>query len=135
MDKRVAEEEAAKVADSLLLEDAVVEQNHVARSRFGIDVTAGCARVFLRGNVFEQVACPLSGDGIGATGLHPAELTEARVTTLGALVTEKLKAHFPAVVSLTYTAEVEERLDEIAEGQSAVGSGKLALGSQDASVD
>ena len=36
---------------------------------------------------------------------------------LGILVTEKLKKHFPEVVSLTYTAEVEERLDEIAEGK------------------
>ena len=38
-------------------------------------------------------------------------------TDLGMLVTEKLKAHFPAVVSLSYTAEVEERLDKIAEGR------------------
>ena len=37
-------------------------------------------------------------------------------TDLGVLVTEKLKDHFPDVVSLTYTAEVEERLDQIAEG-------------------
>ncbi|MBI3553993.1 MAG: type I DNA topoisomerase [Elusimicrobia bacterium] len=36
---------------------------------------------------------------------------------LGGLVTEKLKKHFPEVVSLTYTAEVEERLDEVAEGK------------------
>ncbi|MBI5200899.1 MAG: type I DNA topoisomerase [Elusimicrobia bacterium] len=35
---------------------------------------------------------------------------------LGVLVTEKLKEHFPDVVSLTYTAEVEERLDQVAEG-------------------
>ena len=35
---------------------------------------------------------------------------------LGILVTEKLKQHFPEVVSLSYTAEVEERLDKIAEG-------------------
>ncbi len=38
------------------------------------------------------------------------------VTELGNLVTEKLKEHFPDVVSLGYTAEVEERLDKIAEG-------------------
>jgi DNA topoisomerase-1 len=38
-------------------------------------------------------------------------------TDLGALVTEKLKIHFPEVVNLTYTAEVEERLDAIAEGR------------------
>ena len=37
-------------------------------------------------------------------------------TELGILVTDKLKAHFPDVVSLTYTAEVEEKLDRIAEG-------------------
>ncbi|MCX5797874.1 MAG: type I DNA topoisomerase [Elusimicrobia bacterium] len=37
-------------------------------------------------------------------------------TDLGLLVTEKLKQHFPDVVSLSYTAEVEERLDQIAEG-------------------
>jgi DNA topoisomerase-1 len=36
---------------------------------------------------------------------------------LGVLVTEKLKQHFPEVVSLTYTAEVEERLDRVAEGK------------------
>jgi len=36
---------------------------------------------------------------------------------LGLLVTEKLKIHFPDVVSLSYTAEVEERLDQIAEGK------------------
>ncbi|MBI4346810.1 MAG: type I DNA topoisomerase [Elusimicrobia bacterium] len=35
---------------------------------------------------------------------------------LGVLVTGKLKEHFPDVVSLTYTAEVEERLDRVAEG-------------------
>ncbi len=40
-------------------------------------------------------------------------------TELGLLVTEKLKAHFPDVVSLSYTAEVEERLDQIAEGHDA----------------
>jgi DNA topoisomerase-1 len=40
-------------------------------------------------------------------------------TDLGLLVTEKLKAHFPDVVSLSYTAEVEERLDKIAEGEDA----------------
>ena len=40
-------------------------------------------------------------------------------TDLGLLVTEKLKQHFPDVVSLTYTAEVEESLDKIAEGQDA----------------
>ncbi|MDE1976259.1 MAG: topoisomerase DNA-binding C4 zinc finger domain-containing protein, partial [Elusimicrobia bacterium] len=38
-------------------------------------------------------------------------------TDLGALVTEQLKAHFPDVVSLSYTAEVEEKLDLIAEGK------------------
>ncbi|MEK7384693.1 MAG: type I DNA topoisomerase, partial [Elusimicrobiota bacterium] len=37
---------------------------------------------------------------------------------LGILVTEKLKAHFPEVVSLTYTAEVEAELDLIAEGRT-----------------
>ncbi|OGR81975.1 MAG: DNA topoisomerase I, partial [Elusimicrobia bacterium RIFCSPHIGHO2_02_FULL_57_9] len=36
---------------------------------------------------------------------------------LGLLVTEKLKIHFPDVVSLSYTAEVEEKLDLIAEGR------------------
>ncbi|MDE2511739.1 MAG: topoisomerase DNA-binding C4 zinc finger domain-containing protein, partial [Elusimicrobia bacterium] len=38
---------------------------------------------------------------------------------LGMLVTEKLKMHFPEVVSLTYTAQVEEKLDSIAEGKAA----------------
>lgn len=38
------------------------------------------------------------------------------VTELGTLVIEKLKIHFPDVVSLGYTAEVEERLDQVAEG-------------------
>jgi DNA topoisomerase-1 len=37
---------------------------------------------------------------------------------LGMLVTEKLKMHFPEVVSLTYTADVEEKLDAIAEGKA-----------------
>jgi DNA topoisomerase I len=37
---------------------------------------------------------------------------------LGLLVTEKLKKHFPEVVSLTYTAEVEAKLDGIAEGNA-----------------
>ncbi|MBI3289663.1 MAG: type I DNA topoisomerase, partial [Elusimicrobia bacterium] len=37
-------------------------------------------------------------------------------TELGILVTEKLKGHFPDVVSLTYTADVEAQLDKIAEG-------------------
>ncbi|HVA66550.1 MAG TPA: type I DNA topoisomerase [Elusimicrobiota bacterium] len=36
---------------------------------------------------------------------------------LGILVTESLKEHFPGIVSLTYTAEVEEKLDSIAEGK------------------
>ncbi len=38
-------------------------------------------------------------------------------TTLGSIVTEKLKGHFPEVVDLAFTAGVEERLDEVAEGQ------------------
>ncbi len=40
-------------------------------------------------------------------------------TELGILVTEKLKGHFPDVVSLTYTANVEAQLDKIAEGTQA----------------
>ncbi|MDE2313804.1 MAG: topoisomerase DNA-binding C4 zinc finger domain-containing protein, partial [Elusimicrobia bacterium] len=36
---------------------------------------------------------------------------------LGILVTESLKKHFEGIVSLTYTAEVEEKLDAIAEGK------------------
>lgn len=36
---------------------------------------------------------------------------------LGILVTEKLKLHFPEVVNLSYTAEVEDRLDRVAEGE------------------
>jgi len=39
-------------------------------------------------------------------------------TDLGILVTDKLKEHFPDVVSLTYTADVEEKLDQIAEGKA-----------------
>ncbi|MFI5361773.1 MAG: type I DNA topoisomerase [Elusimicrobiota bacterium] len=38
---------------------------------------------------------------------------------LGMLVTQKLKEHFPEVVSLTYTAEVEAKLDQIAEGSAS----------------
>ena len=38
---------------------------------------------------------------------------------LGILVTEKLKEHFPEVVSLTYTADVEAKLDRIAEGHAS----------------
>ncbi|MEK7390081.1 MAG: type I DNA topoisomerase [Elusimicrobiota bacterium] len=40
-------------------------------------------------------------------------------TELGMLVTSKLKKHFPDVVSLTYTADVEAQLDRIAEGTAA----------------
>ncbi|OGS01055.1 MAG: DNA topoisomerase I [Elusimicrobia bacterium RIFCSPLOWO2_12_FULL_59_9] len=40
-------------------------------------------------------------------------------TDLGVLVTAKLKDHFKDVVSLTYTAEVEEFLDKVAEGETA----------------
>ncbi|MFA6003438.1 MAG: type I DNA topoisomerase [Elusimicrobiota bacterium] len=40
-------------------------------------------------------------------------------TDLGTLVTAKLCDHFPDVVSLSYTAEFEERLDKIAEGNDA----------------
>ncbi len=39
-------------------------------------------------------------------------------TELGILVTKKLKGHFPDVVSLTYTANVEEQLDKIAVGDA-----------------
>ncbi|MEK7232636.1 MAG: type I DNA topoisomerase [Elusimicrobiota bacterium] len=39
-------------------------------------------------------------------------------TELGILVTTKLKGHFPDVVSLTYTANVEAQLDKIAEGEA-----------------
>ncbi len=38
---------------------------------------------------------------------------------LGMLVTDKLKEHFPEVVSLSYTADVEEKLDLVAEGKDA----------------
>ena len=40
---------------------------------------------------------------------------------LGMLVTKQLKKHFPEVVSLGYTAEVEGRLDSIAEGKEQWG--------------
>jgi DNA topoisomerase-1 len=40
-------------------------------------------------------------------------------TELGILVTAKLKGHFPDVVSLTYTADVEAKLDAVAEGKSS----------------
>jgi DNA topoisomerase-1 len=47
-------------------------------------------------------------------------------TDLGALVVDRLKKHFPDVVSLGYTAQVEDQLDNIAEGkdrwQDVVGS-------------
>ncbi|MBI5245123.1 MAG: type I DNA topoisomerase [Elusimicrobia bacterium] len=38
-------------------------------------------------------------------------------TDLGRTVVEKLHAHFPEQLSLSYTAQVEEQLDEIAEGK------------------
>ncbi len=38
-------------------------------------------------------------------------------TELGSLVIDKLKEHFPDVVSLAYTAKMEARLDSIAEGK------------------
>lgn len=54
-------------------------------------------------------------------GYVRAEARERRLlaTDLGVLVTEKLKAFFPEVVNLSYTAEVEERLDRIAEGKDS----------------
>ncbi|HVO32898.1 MAG TPA: type I DNA topoisomerase, partial [Elusimicrobiota bacterium] len=38
---------------------------------------------------------------------------------LGAHVTDLLKGHFPEIVDLSFTARVEERLDEIAQGETA----------------
>lgn len=39
-------------------------------------------------------------------------------TELGKHVTELLKGHFPEIVDLDFTARVEERLDEVADGES-----------------
>ena len=49
------------------------------------------------------------------------DLKERRLypTELGTLVTEKLKAHFPEVTDLSFTARVESRLDNIAEGKES----------------
>ncbi|MFA6092166.1 MAG: type I DNA topoisomerase [Elusimicrobiota bacterium] len=38
-------------------------------------------------------------------------------TDLGKIVVEKLNSHFPDQVSLSYTAQVEEQLDDVAEGK------------------
>ncbi|HAH08116.1 MAG TPA: type I DNA topoisomerase, partial [Elusimicrobia bacterium] len=38
-------------------------------------------------------------------------------TDLGRMVVEKLQAHFPEQLSLSYTAQVEEQLDDVAEGK------------------
>src|SRR5439155_3273582 len=43
--------------------------------------------------------------------LHPSEL--------GTIVTDLLIGHFPEIVDLSFTARVEERLDEIAQGDAA----------------
>lgn len=40
-----------------------------------------------------------------------------RPTEIGALVTELLKEHFPSIVDVAFTAGMEQRLDEIEEGQ------------------
>ncbi len=72
-----------------LLEDAVIEGNHLARSDWGIDVSANTARVFLRNNTFDQVRRPLSGDGLAATGLHPAAVLASEMETLRTLARER----------------------------------------------
>ncbi|MBI4054543.1 MAG: type I DNA topoisomerase [Elusimicrobia bacterium] len=41
------------------------------------------------------------------------------ITSLGAVVTEGLKSFFKEIVDLSFTAKVEERLDDVAEGQCA----------------
>lgn len=38
------------------------------------------------------------------------------ITELGALVTDKLKDFFPDIMSITYTASIEDKLDDIADG-------------------
>jgi len=38
------------------------------------------------------------------------------ITELGSMVTEKLKEFFPEIMSLSYTADIEDKLDDIADG-------------------
>ncbi|HLB29320.1 MAG TPA: type I DNA topoisomerase, partial [Dehalococcoidia bacterium] len=40
-----------------------------------------------------------------------------RPTELGCLVNDLLQAHFPAIIDITFTAQMEEGLDEIAQGE------------------
>lgn len=75
----------ASDAGAPLLEDAVVEGNHVARSDWGVDVSANCTRVLLRNNTFEEVLRPLTGDGIRHVGLR-SELLASELETLSTLV-------------------------------------------------
>jgi hypothetical protein len=68
-----------------LLEDAIVERNRIARSDWGVDVSAGTARVLVRGNICEQVRRPLTGDGLKGAWVPAGELLAARLQTVEAL--------------------------------------------------
>lgn len=46
---------------------------------------AKCARVMLRGNTFDKVRQPFTGDGLAAVVVHPAALLAARVETIKTL--------------------------------------------------
>ena len=83
---------ASANASAPLLEDAIVEGNHVARSRWGVDVSANCARVLVRNNTFDRVRRPLSGEGIAGAGIHPAALMAARLEGLKALAYERYRS-------------------------------------------
>ena len=90
-----------------LLEDAVVEGNHIARSDWGIDVSAKCERVALRNNTFDNVRRPLSGDGLAAACVHPAALLAAQLETVRTLASEKAGSKPPA------WEEVEAELERL----------------------
>ncbi|MBU0606845.1 MAG: glycoside hydrolase family 55 protein, partial [Armatimonadetes bacterium] len=79
---------ASGKASAPLLEDAVVEGNRIARSDWGVDVTAGTARVLVRNNDCEAVRQPLSGEGLSAAWLQPEKLLAARLQTLDLLARE-----------------------------------------------
>jgi DNA topoisomerase-1 len=66
-----------------------------------------------RPSTYAPIVKTIVDRGYAQRGLKDKKLT---ATELGLTVTDKLKEHFPEVVSLEYTSEVEERLDEIAEG-------------------
>ena len=49
-----------------LVQDVLIERNAVSCTDIGIDISARCAGVVVRKNVFREVGQPLTGDGLKA---------------------------------------------------------------------